>query len=261
MVTEHEKQLLTLLAACVKDDTVLGNIVLQRISSGNNYRLINNIEEYSCFTNKGISVCNRMKQFKLPESAHYNAVCKLESDLNNLAAEFQSLLSESEASAKVTFGDGYKDVHVIRSSDLSRIMEEKLQALQSEQYYTDWQNRDDFVYKSNSAVQLKKEMDSFKLLAVSLQELHGLYQQLKSYSERLQKNTDIITKQKLQMERKENSKKEIKNAIIAIVGLAVFIVICVYWGPIVKVLETALTWVLACSIIGLIGYLYEKIFG
>lgn len=256
-----ERQLLTLLAACIQDDKLLGDIVLQKISRGSDYQFIKNLDKYSCFTSQGAAMYSRIQQFKLPEGATYFAACQLETELSRLVSEFKSLLSQSEISAKAAFVSGYKDVHLLPTSALTRIMEEKLQALQAGQLYKDWLKRNDYVYLSDAAVQLKEKMDSFKLQPGSLQELYDLYSQLKSFSYMLHNNADIITRQKHQSNQKEKIKKIIKNIIIAAVVIALAVIIDKYWVTIVKVVKTAVTWIVGCSVLALIGYLYEKIFG
>lgn len=261
MENNSERKLLTLLAACMQDDKLLGDIVLQKISRGSDYQFIKNPDGYCCFTSQGAAAYKRIQQFNLPESSTYFAACQLETELGKLVLEFKSLLSQSETSAKAAFDVGYKDVHLMRTGNLTRIMEEKLQALQNGHYYQDWLKRDDYVYLSDAAVQIKEKMDSFKLQAGNLQELHVLYNQLASFSYALRNNKDIITRQKHQSSQKEKIRRVVKNIIIFAVIVAIGVVLGKYFGTIVSIVKTAVTWVIGCSVLALIGYLWEKIFG
>jgi hypothetical protein len=206
MVTKHEKQLLTLLAACVKDDNILGNIVLHRISTGSDYQLVKNLDDYSCLTEQGISIYKRAQQFILPESASYSTACNLDSELNKTVTELKQLQIESEKNAGISINEPYQPVHIIEKGRLSDLIRDKKRALEATEGYQVWKERNNYVYRNEAASQLKKDMDTFSWAESSLEEIHASYAILNTFRNRFEENKrEIITVETNQKQRKKQA--------------------------------------------------------
>lgn len=231
MVTNQEKQLLTLLAACVKDDSTLGTIMLHRISTGEDYHFVKNLGDYSFLTGQGVSVCKRVQQFILPESASYSTACSLDSELNSIVTEFKQLLEESEKNAGTPINSQYQPVHIMEKSKLSDLIGDKKKALEDSGGYRVWKERNNYVYRNEEAGSLKKEMDSFAIADSSLEEIYASYATLNTFKNRVEGNKkNIIAAEVYKQQRKkqitDNLYKRIDNLsykLIFISGLVVIV--------------------------------------
>lgn len=258
------RRLLTLLAACTKDEYLLSKIVQERLQASPQYKVLQQVNDYDFLTEQAVNIKTRMQGFSLPENANVAQCYQAFDQLEGLIREFNTLKEESEKNAGLSIGSSYQPIHIISKGVLADLVREKRQALENSAEYRIWQGRHGYVFLNDETRQLEKDMNAFQCRADSLPEIHDSYQQLRSLATRFKNgnnNNGIITTEEHRKRQSAKNiaqlKKVVKYALIIGAILGIGGAIRHYWDNIVSFFSSALTWIAACVICGIIGKLTE----
>ena len=198
------RKLFTLLSACVINDNLMIQIVLKKMRKTEEYQLLSSLEQFHFLTYQGRKLEKRMWDFLDFKPDNLAATYNLLNNLTTLASEFKNVVKKSRISAEEPIDRPYGEVHILEKNYLQNRLDHDKRALEESEVYCLWQGRNNFVYESDAARQLKFEMDSFKCGTVTLADIRQAYVTLESFQSRFQQNrSGIITHQ--EYEQRENA--------------------------------------------------------